>query len=490
MDINIVKHTSKATEAECIIIPISKRGIPKSLTGLNLKIVDLINDYTNSFKDGHQIGRCHLIHHQNQGILLIGVGDGDTIDRKNLREIVTKLVSYTENLTYKTLTNYLVFSKFKGLRSDKLTQAIAEDLIYGSYHFNQLKTNSIEESPTQLHNLVLPSTGDIKRAVAGIKLGKSIANGIALARDLGNLPANICTPGYLAEQAKEITKTNKNFSINILELKDMEKLKMGGILSVTRGSVLPPKFIVLNYQGTKKSIPPIIFCGKGITFDTGGISLKPPGRMDEMKFDMCGAASVLGLARCMAEYNPKVNFMVLVPTCENMPSGTATRPGDIIKTYSGKTVEVLNTDAEGRLILCDALSYALQYKPKAIVDIATLTGACVVALGTIHSGLFGNNTKLIVSIKKSAKTTGDTVWHLPIDEEYGVSMNSNFADFANVGSSRDAGASLAAQFLSRFVDDTPWAHIDIAGTAYHTGTNKLSTGRPVALLANLLLNAS
>jgi leucyl aminopeptidase len=232
-----------------------------------------------------------------------------------------------------------------------------------------------------------------------------------------------------------------------------------------------------------------VFCGKGITFDTGGISLKPAPSMDEMKFDMSGAASVIGLCKALAVLDAKVNFVAIIPACENMPSGTATRPGDVVTTYSGKTVEVLNTDAEGRMILCDALTYAQEkYDPLAIIDIATLTGACVIALGHLHTGLFSNDLKLINKIKKASKLSHDSVWHMPSDEEYGDTMATHYADFANIGTGRAAGASLAAQFLSRFIDNVPWAHLDIAGTAYGSGQNKISSGRPVPLLIQILLD--
>jgi leucyl aminopeptidase len=488
MNITIVKGDSKLNQSKCLVIPINQKGIPKDILNLNSSITESINSYVNTFSTYYDIGAIHLINNSNQSILLVGTGASEAIGRSDLKVIISKLDAHISNLKHKTVTNLLLYAKLKGLKSDTAVQSLTEAINYSAYRFDQLKTKVKSAMKVKKYEIVVPPQFDSKIAREGLKLGKAISNGVSFARDLANLPANICTPAYLADQAKVIAQSNNKFSIKILEAKDMEKLKMGGILSVTKGSDLPPKFIILNYKGDNKNAAPTIFCGKGITFDTGGISLKPPSRMDEMKFDMCGAASVLGAARSIAEFNPNINFMVIVPTCENMASGKATRPGDVITTYSGQTVEVLNTDAEGRMILCDALSYSLQFKPKAIVDVATLTGACVVALGTIHSGLFSNDTSLIGKLKESADKSGDSVWHMPIDDAYGDGMKSNFADFANIGSSRDAGASIAAQFLSRFVDKTPWAHLDIAGTAHNTGAQKFATGRPVSLLVEFLIN--
>ena len=489
MNITIVKGDSKLNQSKCLVIPINQKGIPKGVPNLGSSITKSINSYINTCSSYHDIGAIHLISNSNQSILLVGTGASKAIGRAELKVIISKLDAHISSLNHKTVTNLILYTKLKGLKSDTAIQSLAEAISYSAYRFEHLKTKVKAVSKITKHEIVVPPQFDINIAREGLKLGKAISNGVSFARDLANLPANICTPAYLADKAKVIARSNDKFSIKILEAKDMEKLKMGGILSVTKGSDLPPKFIILNYKGDKKDAAPIIFCGKGITFDTGGISLKPPSSMDEMKFDMCGAASVLGLARSIAELNPSLNFMVIVPTCENMPSGKATRPGDIITTYSGQTVEVLNTDAEGRMILCDALSYSLQFKPKLIIDVATLTGACVVALGTIHSGLFSNNSKLVSQLKESADKSDDTVWHMPIDDAYGDGMKSNFADFANIGSSRNAGASIAAQFLSRFIDETPWAHLDIAGTAHHTGAQKFATGRPVSLLVEFLIDA-
>jgi leucyl aminopeptidase len=311
------------------------------------------------------------------------------------------------------------------------------------------------------------------------------ADGTALAKTLGNLPANICTPSYLAEQAKKLARQFK-LGIEVLKRRDMQKLGMGALLSVTQASQQPPRLIVLRYSGAARGKKPLVLVGKGITFDTGGISLKPSGEMDEMKFDMSGAGSVLGTLSALAGMKAPVNVIGVIPTCENMPGGHATRPGDVVTTMSGQTVEILNTDAEGRLILCDALTYAARFEPEAVVDIATLTGACVIALGHVASGLFANDQKLAGEITAAGDDAWDRVWQMPLWEDYQEQLRSNFADMANIGG-RPAGSVTAASFLARFTRKLRWAHLDIAGTAWKTGREKGSTGRPVPLLVRFAL---
>jgi len=320
-----------------------------------------------------------------------------------------------------------------------------------------------------------------------LQQGQAIANGVEFAKRLGNLPANVCTPEFLGAQARKMAREWR-LQAQVLDRRRIEALGMHSFLSVTNGSEQPPRLIVLRYEGAARAnAAPIALVGKGITFDTGGISLKPGANMDEMKFDMCGAAAVLGTMRAIAELKPRINVVAVVPTCENMPSGRATKPGDIFTSMSGQTIEVLNTDAEGRLILCDALTYVQRYKPAAIVDVATLTGACVVALGHVHSGLFSKDDELVAELQAAARSSGDTVWRLPVDDDYQEQLKSNFADMANIGSPGNAGAVTAACFLARFVNGQRWAHLDIAGTAYRGGTAKGATGRPVPLLTDFIL---
>jgi leucyl aminopeptidase len=353
------------------------------------------------------------------------------------------------------------------------------------YRFDAMKSK--KSPPRPLKSVVFALTRKAGEAAAtrGAAEGRAIAAGVALAKDLGNLPGNVCTPTYLADQATSLARECK-LGVTVLERREMERLGMGTLLSVAKGSREPPKFIELRYQGAAKSAKPVVLVGKGITFDTGGISIKPAAEMDEMKFDMCGAASVLGTMRAIAALRPKLNVVGLVPTTENMPGGAASKPGDIVKSMSGQTVEILNTDAEGRLILCDALTYAERFAPAAVVDIATLTGACVIALGHVASGLFANRDELADELVAAGRNSWDRVWHMPLWDDYQEQLKSPFADFANIGG-RPAGSVTAACFLSRFAGKYPWAHLDIAGTAWTSGKNKGATGRPVPLLTTFLL---
>jgi leucyl aminopeptidase len=318
----------------------------------------------------------------------------------------------------------------------------------------------------------------------------ALANGMELTKNLGNLPANVCTPTYLADTAKQLGKEFK-LDVEVLDRKQLQALKMGSFLSVTNGSDEPPKFIVLKHLGGKAKDAPIVLVGKGITFDSGGISIKPGAAMDEMKYDMCGAASVLGTFRAIAEMKLKLNVIGVIPACENMPSGSATKPGDIVTSMSGQTIEVLNTDAEGRLVLCDALTYTERFKPAAVVDVATLTGACITALGHHNSGLFTRHDAahdaLAEELLSAGKEANDTAWRMPISDAYQEQLKSNFADIANIGGP-PAGSITAACFLERFTRKYTWAHLDIAGTAWRSGAAKGATGRPVPLLTAFLIN--
>jgi leucyl aminopeptidase len=308
-----------------------------------------------------------------------------------------------------------------------------------------------------------------------------------LTRELVNLPGNICTPAYLAEQAEKLGKAQKKIKVRILDEADLEELGMGAFLSVSKGSRQPAKLIVLEYHGASAKTKPVALIGKGLTFDAGGISLKPPANMDEMKYDMCGGASVIGTVSAVAELALPINLVGLVPASENLPDGNANKPGDIVTSMSGMTIEILNTDAEGRLLLCDALTYAKRYEPAVVIDVATLTGACIVALGRYPSGIMSNDDDLCQALMQAGETSGDRVWRLPLWEEYQELLKSNFADVANIGGP-DGGAITAGCFLSRFAKDFKWAHLDIAGTAWKTGADKGATGRPVPLLAQYLID--
>ena len=366
-----------------------------------------------------------------------------------------------------------------------------------TYRYDATLGKSNRQAPAKLRKFtaVVAERGHTSQAKAGLKEGSAIANGMTLTRDLGNLPGNICTPTYLGETARQLAKSYKSIKVEVLERKQIEALKMNSFLSVARGSDEDPRFIVLRHNSkpaasrsrAKSDAGPVVLVGKGITFDSGGISLKPAGTMDEMKYDMCGAASVLGAFRAIAELELEREVIGLIPACENMPSGRANKPGDVVTSMSGQTIEILNTDAEGRLVLCDALTYAERFKPSAVIDIATLTGACVVALGGVNTGLFSKNDTLAEALIDAGRANLDPAWRMPMDDAYQDQLKSNFADIANIGGPK-AGSVTAACFLSRFTSAYDWAHLDIAGTAWSSGKDKGATGRPVPLLVQYLIN--
>ena len=357
--------------------------------------------------------------------------------------------------------------------------------IEGAYRFNQMKSKVDNKHVGKAVAFHLDGKVNEKALNAAIKRGEAIGEGMNLTKDLGNMPPNVATPAYLASTARDLAKAYK-FKCTILEKKDMAKLGMNTLLAVSQASYQPPKFIVLEHSGGKKGAAPVVLVGKGITFDTGGISIKPSAEMDEMKYDMCGAGSMLGAMKTVGMMKLPLNVVMLVPTCENMPGGNATRPGDIVKSMAGHTVEILNTDAEGRLILCDALTYAERFKPAVVVDAATLTGAMVIALGHITTGIFANDDKLAAELVNAGTAANDAAWHLPMNDEYDALLKSNFADIPNISGGRAGGSITAACFLGRFTKSYKWAHMDIAGTAWKSGADKGATGRPVPLLAHFL----
>jgi leucyl aminopeptidase len=372
----------------------------------------------------------------------------------------------------------------KWISEHAVTEYLVRAIVDQSYIINSLKTQN-KSKPVNfqvyLHAIKLAT----KEMKLGLKHGLAIAEGVNLSKDLGNLPPNICTPNFLANTAKKLGRENK-MRVTVLNQKQIEKLKMGSFLSVAKGSRQPLKFITLEHNKGPKNQKPIVMVGKGITFDAGGISIKPSSAMDEMKYDMCGAATVLGLMQTVGQLNLPLNIIGVIPACENLPDGQALKPGDIVTSMSGQTIEILNTDAEGRLILCDALTYAEKYKPEVVIDIATLTGACVIALGHHVSAVYSNNQPLADELRIAGEVALDQVWQMPLWDEYQPQLNSNFADMANIGG-RAAGSITAACFLSRFAKKYNWAHLDIAGTAWKSGKEKGSTGRPVSLLSQFLI---
>lgn len=420
-------------------------------------------------------------------VLLVGLGRERDFREKAYREAYRAAVRTLNDTGAMEAVSYLSELAVKRRDVDwKIVQAIivANEVVY-RFHRMKSKQSKVRRSLRRL-TLAVARRADLPRGEVAARHGEAIALGMNLAKDLGNLPPNVCTPTYLANEATELARTY-SLGCEVLERADMESLGMGALLAVARGSAEPPKLIVLKYGGADAADAPVALVGKGITFDTGGISLKPAAEMDEMKFDMCGAASVLGTIKAIAHMRLPINVVGLIPTTENMPGGRATKPGDIVKTLSQQTVEILNTDAEGRLILCDAMTYCERFKPAAVIDIATLTGACVIALGHVAAGLFANDDPLARELLAAGDSAYDRAWQLPLWEDYQEQLRSNFADFANIGG-RPAGSVTAACFLSRFAKNFRWAHLDIAGVAWRSGKEKGATGRPVPMLAQFLID--
>ncbi|MEI8362229.1 MAG: leucyl aminopeptidase [Betaproteobacteria bacterium] len=427
---------------------------------------------------------------QSARVLLVGLGKEAEFTEKQYCKAVRASVKALANSGAGKVTTFLAELAVKQLSTQRKVALMAEATLDATYKFDAIKrkkdeANDDAKKGISTLSINVAQANEVQLAETGLADGIALAAGVSLAKDLGNLPPNICTPTYLAEQALAMGKTY-GFDVEVLEQDALEKLGMGSFLGVTQGSEEPPKFIIMQHLKGNKEQKPVVLVGKGITFDTGGISLKPGSEMDEMKYDMCGAASVLGTFKTIASMNLGLNVIGIIPSCENMPDGRATRPGDVLTSMSGLTIEVLNTDAEGRLILCDALTYAERFEPSAVVDVATLTGACVVALGHHASGLFSNNDDLAKELLQAGEASLDRAWHMPMWDDYQPLLDSNFADIANIGG-RAGGSITAACFLSRFTKKYDWAHLDIAGTAWKSGKEKGGTGRPVPLLTEFLV---
>ncbi len=417
-------------------------------------------------------------------ILLIGLGEQKPLSVKNYRKILSTIINEAKKLRLNSIAISLTDCDVEKVDLTWKTRQIVEVFEDAIYQFTECKSKPADE--LSLKNIVIHVT-DSASAETGLAQGLAISGGVSLAKHLADLPANICTPNFLAQQGLTLAKNFGKIDTTILEVADMEKLGMGSLLAVTRGSREPAKLISIEYKGGEANAKPIVLVGKGLTFDAGGISLKPGAGMDEMKYDMCGGAAVLGTLQAAAQLNLPLNIVGLIPATENLPDGQACKPGDVLTSMSGKTIEVLNTDAEGRLILCDTLTYAKRFQPEVVIDLATLTGAVLVALGRVPSGLLGNDDALCNDLIAASETANDSVWRLPLWEEYQEQLKSNFADLANIGG-KDAGTITAACFLANFTEDFRWAHLDIAGTAWRTGSAKGATGRPVPLLTQYLLN--
>ena len=421
-------------------------------------------------------------------VLVVGLGKKDGFRRKQYKKALLVAATAVTKSGAKDAVSYLSLEPVGDTDVYYRGRLAAEAVGHALYRVPAIRsTRKPPEPALKSFGIAVPERSQKQDAERGLEHGRGIATGAALTRDLANLPANVCTPTHLAQQARELARAYKAVRTQILDEAELRRLKMGSLLSVTAGTDEPAKLIVMRYTGAANGKAPVALVGKGVTFDSGGISLKQPLGMDEMKFDMTGAASVFGCIKAAAELRLPINLVGIVPACENMPSGRATKPGDIVRSMSGQTIEVINTDAEGRLILCDALTYSRRFKPSLVIDVATLTGACVIALGAHLSAVMSNDDELAAEIEEAGRRAEDRAWHMPMAEEYHDQLKSNFADFTNA-CGRDGGAITAACFLAKFTDGLRWAHLDIAGTAYLTGSQKGSTGRPVPLLMDFLLN--
>lgn len=478
--------------ADCVIVGVyDRKEFSEAATAIDDASGGLISALIESGDISTKLGASFMVSQpkgvKSARVVVTGLGKRNAFDRRAYHKAVgaslaqVKSAKVTEAVCYLSAEDVVDCEPY--YRGRLAAQALGEH----RYRFNSFKSKGKNPEP-KLKRLGLGSSGRSQHAMLelGAAHGAGIAEGMRVTRDLGNTPANVCHPTYLAEYAREMATKHKNLTVKVLEEAQMRRLGMNSLLSVGHGSEQPSKLIQMDYRGGKKGEAPIILVGKGITFDTGGISLKPGPMMDEMKYDMGGAAAVMGAMAATIALSLPINLMVIVPSAENMPSGRATRPGDVVTSMSGQTIEILNTDAEGRLILCDALTYSQQFKPQAIVDVATLTGACVIALGHHRAGLMSHDDNLADALLDAGERAVDRAWRLPLDQEYTDQLKSNFADFANIGG-REGGAITAGAFLSQFTRNLKWAHLDIAGVAWRGGARKGSTGRPVPLLVDFLL---
>jgi leucyl aminopeptidase len=494
MDYSVKSESLDQLSTPCVVLGFyQKRKLTPSALALDEKLDGLLQKLLKrddiDGKPGDVLSLAHVPGGAIDRIVLVGLGKKEELKPGSYRKALAAAAKALKESNAKQVVSLLHEAEVAGRDVGWNIRQCVEILEAALYRFTQLKSENENHKPrlAKLHFLV---DGDEALATAkrAIRQGQAIANGMNLAKELANLPGNLCTPTYLAEQAEKLGKRHKHtLKVKVLEEKDLEELGMGAFLSVSRGSEQPAKFIVMEYSGASSKDKPYVLIGKGLTFDAGGISIKPAANMDEMKYDMCGGAGVIGTLAAAADLELPLNVIGLVPASENLPSGSANKPGDIVKSLAGISIEILNTDAEGRLLLCDALAYAKRYEPVAVIDVATLTGACVVALGRHPSGLWSNNEDLAQAVLAAGEESFDRVWRMPLWEEYQEQLKSNFADVANIGGP-DGGSVTAACFLSRFAKEFPWAHVDIAGTAWKTGAEKGATGRPVPLLVQYLLD--
>lgn len=494
MEFSIKSGKAEKQRNDCVVVGVYESAkLSASAAGIDQASQGFISSVLKRGDMDGKVGATLLLQSvpgtESDRVLLVGLGKESGLAEKDYRKAVVASAKALLKTGARDVANFLAEVKVGKQDAAWKASQMAEAVRDSVYRFDAMKgkkEQKEDKSGLMKLEIHLAEQDDNQATQQALKEALALAVGVSFTKDLGNLPPNVCTPTYLAEQAQDMAKTY-GLTVQVLEREEMQKLGMGSFLGVAQGSVQPPKLIVLQHNKGKKDQKPVVLVGKGITFDTGGISLKPGAEMDEMKYDMCGAASVLGTFKAIAEMGLPLNVVGIIPACENMPDGNAIRPGDVLTSMSGQTIEVLNTDAEGRLILCDALTYAERFEPSAVVDIATLTGACVIALGHHASGLFSNQDHLAKELLSAGEQCLDRAWHMPLWDDYQPQLDSNFADMANIGG-RAAGSITAACFLSRFTKKYDWAHLDIAGTAWKSGKEKGATGRPVPLLTQFLKN--
>jgi leucyl aminopeptidase len=476
---------------DCVIVGVYERG--RLAAGANQIDSASKGALKRHLKNGDvsgQFGHCTVVTDvagvRAKRVAVVGLGKISAFDVRKFSQAFAAALRSISRSKSRLILNTLTLEKTSGAGSYYLGRHTAQTIGDALYRFTEMKSGKkAPVMPLKKVGMSVASRGEASKALRGATHGDAIVSGMNVAKDLGNLPANVCTPSYIARTAKKIASGNGNLQTRVLNEAEMKRLGMHSLLSVTAGTKEPAKLIVMQYKG-KPGQKPVVLVGKGVTFDSGGISLKPGPGMDEMKFDMCGAAGVIGTMAAVAKLKLPINLNVVVPAVENLPSGKATKPGDIVKSMSGQTIEVLNTDAEGRLILCDALTYSRRFKPDAIIDVATLTGACVIALGHHRTAVMSNDDSLSADIVAAGLSSEDRGWPMPLGDEWAAQLKSNFADMANVGG-RDGGAITAGCFLGKFTDGMNWAHLDIAGTAWKSGKMKGATGRPVPMLTEYVL---
>lgn len=492
MDFEIINTGVETLETECIVVALEAEGkLCPSAQAIDAAadgyLSELVENGDISGKAGEQLLLFKVPGIQARRVLLVGLGKEDERKDRHYRKLVKGI---TATLKQSAIRSVVFALDGKATERDdpyRETRLLVEWISAGFYQYD--KTKSKKADPVSLEQVrIRLDEQDVELGESALLDGVAIANGVDTAREVGNLPGNICTPSYLAERAQTLASEFDELHVQVLDEEQMAELGMNALLAVGKGSAEPSRLIVIEYRGGEAEEKPYALVGKGITFDTGGISLKPGAAMDEMKFDMCGAASVLGTMEALAEMQLPINVVGIIASAENMPGSRATKPGDIVTTMSGQTVEILNTDAEGRLVLCDALTYAGRFEPRAVVDIATLTGACIIALGHQATGVLANDDELASSLLEAGDYAADRGWPLPLWDEFQEQLDSNFADMANIGG-RPAGTITAACFLSRFTKEYSWAHLDIAGVAWNSnGKEKGATGRCVPMLCQYLLD--